>query len=232
MGERLDMKAAATMRQAFSLVELLVVIGIVVVFVGLAIPSLCGVLERGQEVRSLTTTQQNAQLLLAFCGDNRDAYPIADGNAGHASTYWYEPLIGQGYAADPSKFDPQGVRRFGYVTYWMSMCMVYDPDEMLPGKTVPPDEQFSTRVYQHQVVFPSYKGVMFLWRRPTNDLESFCCAGPLHLFPVAFADMSVQLGTRRDFSLTDAIYVDDNNIGSPVRTTWGGFRARDKRKGT
>lgn len=215
----------------FSLVELLVVLCIACVLLALAVPSLSRVMAQARLTRSLAQIRGNGTLLVAYCQEHRDTFPVAGSNAVHAAWDWYKPLVDAGTVPSREVLDPEGVRRGSHVTFLMSVCMVFDPAKMVPGKTPPPDEQYSTRVFQHQVVFPASKGLMHQWRRANGAEEYYGTITPF-VFPVLFADLSGETGTARSFSFDDTPYVDENNFGVPVWTTWGGYLSQDRRGGS
>lgn len=138
-------------------------------------------------------------------------------------------MLEAGLIDQREQVDPEGFRRFGWSLIWMSKCMVTDPAYMRRGFTRPPAEVPAATVRQHQVTYPGLKGLVLQgFRDPTSPNPiAFCCAGPLIVVPVAMADGSMVLGTRRDFiGGTTPVIIDA--IGMPVYATWGGYLARDR----
>jgi prepilin-type N-terminal cleavage/methylation domain-containing protein len=62
--------------RAFSMVELLVVIGIIAVLLALLLPSLSGAMRRGRETRCLANCQQLGVLMAIYAQDNQTWYPV------------------------------------------------------------------------------------------------------------------------------------------------------------
>ncbi|MBL8963108.1 MAG: hypothetical protein KF787_08700 [Phycisphaeraceae bacterium] len=210
------------------MIEVLVTIGVVLLLVSLALPAMRGAALQAKLTRWLAQTSQYARSVMIYAEDYRGVYPIASEYAPYAAAAWYFPLVTDGHFVQRQDVDPEGRRRVGYVTIWLSQCMLYDPARMLPGKTVPHDEQWSVPVGQHQVPFPSSKGLMYQYRWPVEPVIAMCCGMPIVVGPVAFADGSGMLGTRYDFNFGLEPEPDKNGIGVPVATTWGGYRARDR----
>lgn len=212
----------------YSLIEVIVCIGVVLLLMSLALPAMKGASLQGKLTRWLALTSQHARSVMIYAEDHRGIYPISHIDAKYAAAMWYIPLVTDGHFTDEVGVDPEGQRRLRYVTIWLSQCMLYDPARMLPGKTVPREEQWSVPVGQHQVPFPSSKGMMYQYRRPLEPVEALCCGLPIVVAPVAFADGSAALGTRYDFNFGAEPEPDKNGIGVPVASTWGGYRARDR----
>ncbi|MFN5943587.1 MAG: type II secretion system protein [Phycisphaerae bacterium] len=66
----------ALARRAFTLIEVLVVIGIIAILVGLALPALAGARTRAFDVRSQANIRHNATMISAYCVDMRGHFPI------------------------------------------------------------------------------------------------------------------------------------------------------------
>src|SRR5437868_5283386 len=60
---------------AFTLIELLIVITIIAVLAGIALPAYNGVKERGDQTKDLSNAKQIALALRQFAIDNNGAYP-------------------------------------------------------------------------------------------------------------------------------------------------------------
>src|SRR5438477_5211820 len=75
-------KAAAA---AFTLIELLIVITIIAVLAGIALPAYNGVKERGDQTKDLSNAKQVALALRLFASDNNGAYPSKPPAADYSS---------------------------------------------------------------------------------------------------------------------------------------------------
>jgi prepilin-type processing-associated H-X9-DG protein len=82
-------------RHAFSLVELLVVLAVVMVLLAVAVPSLARVRQRSQAARCLVTLRQLSLATTSYAMDFRDCLPYPDGTRGGTAdegALWFNAL--------------------------------------------------------------------------------------------------------------------------------------------
>lgn len=80
-------------RQAFSLVELLVVIGVIAILIGILMPALASARRSSETLRCASNMRQITQALIIYTNQNRGFFPP---NTGDEGLYWYqEPMIGR-----------------------------------------------------------------------------------------------------------------------------------------
>lgn len=216
---------------AFSLVELVVCLGIIMILIGLMIPSLAGVFSRSRLTREMVILRQHAIAIDAYASDSAGVYPLASDNPWYSADAWWKPLIEAGHYRSVSDVDPVSQPLGPRTSYIMSLAMVYDYSKMRPGETVPMGEAFAAPVRQDLVLFPSAKGLIFRYYdkspEPSEGGIQFCCVVPWQ-FPVALAaDGAALSGTYLDFNGGLPPYV-ENQIGMPVYSTWFGCRGRDR----
>lgn len=216
--------------RGFTLPELLVVLGVVTVLIGLVLPSIGRSVEASRRIRDGTQLRQSAALVHLYCSDHGDVIPIAHNNAFQSTWYWPGPIVMGGYAQSRASIDPVGVRASNEVTYWLSVCMVYDPDRMLPGRTVPPSSALSRGVRLSNVPYPSDKALLLKFSSNGKTLneggEWFCC-GARWTTPIAMCDASVMESDYLRLSNGASPVVIDL-VGMPAYSTWGGYTARDR----
>jgi len=216
--------------RAFSLVELIVTLGVLMVLVSLVLPSLRGAKEAAGLTRDSASLRQCAALVGMYAAAASDRYPLGGDHPIVHADVWYRPVIAAGLASTPAVIDPVGVRRRGVVRFWQSACMNLAPDLMLPGQTRADWAGLAEAQRTTDVTYPSAKGHLFLATNGEGTLSEggqwFCC-GPRWRSAVAMGDASVRQGDYIEFNGGEfPVIVDD--IGRPVYTTWGGIRGRDR----
>jgi prepilin-type N-terminal cleavage/methylation domain-containing protein len=230
----------------FSLIELLVVIGVIGLLAGLILPMLTGARQSSQQLKSLANLRSIAQLFDHYAMVNKQAYPIAEENrmypAGCHGTmmgfdHWQVAVQWPGLLHDfapwsenkPAFLSPRAQRAddsCGWPTsYAYSNSFVARP-EVWRGNA---SSRFLSATFTHEVQFPSLKVLAWDWElpyipRPLNrigrDLDEAT--------PMVFADGHG--GTRRPVEATDP--VPNPFLGSPhliarLHNTADGVRGRD-----
>lgn len=107
--------------RGFTLVELLVVIGIIALLISILLPTLQRAREAGNRAQCLSNLHQIHLMLQLYANANDDLVPLGTsggGNANHAeaSSYWLSRKTPSGEEPDPDSIsteNPQGVRYFG-----------------------------------------------------------------------------------------------------------------------
>jgi prepilin-type N-terminal cleavage/methylation domain-containing protein len=216
-------------RKAFTLVECIVVLGVTLVLISFALPSLGRARKQAEVLKKKVAVQQNSLALAIYASDHREYFPRAFANAQQAALYWYIPMVSGGYIPNQEASDPVGFSRFGFSTISLSQCVVCDPKSMRVGFTTPIPETKSSWVRMSQVSYPSHKGIMLELTREwaSQNPVRFCCTPPLLTVPVAFADGSIFEGTRLTFNQGQEPFLIDG-IGLPVFSSWGGYLAFDR----
>jgi prepilin-type N-terminal cleavage/methylation domain-containing protein len=213
----------------FTLLELLVVIGLILILLSLALPLLAKSFSGARTTRQTVAVQQNAMLLQLYAADFAELFPVAGyTHATSAAVYFYEPLIAGGYAASVTEIDPEGVGRDGKPNVVMSICLVYDAEKMRPGRTEPEMQRQTRPVRLSEVAWPSSKGsLMCRVVRDGRIISYWCCVDGAPKGPVAFCDGSIGLYGWRELLPPGEMYT-ENGVGQPVISTWDGFRGRDR----
>jgi prepilin-type processing-associated H-X9-DG protein len=92
-------------RFAFTLVELLVVIGIIVIILGILLPVLSSVRRRGRDVVCASNMRQIAVALIAYAEQNNGSFPTI---ANKLTDLWYSQSIIGPYISAPDKVGRPG----------------------------------------------------------------------------------------------------------------------------
>jgi prepilin-type N-terminal cleavage/methylation domain-containing protein len=80
-------------RKAFTLVELLVVIGIIAVLIGVLLPALSKARKQAQLTVCMSNQKQLVAALLMYCGDNKGAFPGGPGHYKDNGILKYTPRL-------------------------------------------------------------------------------------------------------------------------------------------
>jgi len=218
---------------AFSLVELVVVIGLVMILIGLSIPALAGSYSRAHLTKDMVMLRQTAAVVTQYAADFSEVYPLWGEYESPvvAAQGWPKPMLAGEYFGSLREIDPKVNEEETNFRVVMTMSAVYDWRLMRPGHTVPGSDAHWSPVRTDEVFFPSGKGLMFIESNgidpPDQSARSFCCTD-LWRFPVAMADGSVTTGNYIEFNGGQPVW-EENGIGVPVWTTWLGVHGLDRK---
>src|SRR4051812_1653532 len=103
-------------RRAFTLVELLVVIGIITVLIGLILAALARAQDAARTAQCLSNLRQMGQAAAAYVAENRGSYPPAQWNVGTDKLEW-------DFAGKPAR---PGLLWGGHGTVKIQQCPSFD----------------------------------------------------------------------------------------------------------
>ena len=224
--------------RAFTMVELLAVLGVMMMLIGLMLPAFGSAFSTAKLTQDMVRLRDNSVMVTLYTQDNRDIYPFVGLQRGpHIDAVrWGMPMVAGGYFESIMQIDDRSDENGVGYSIHMSQAMVYDWKLMRPGHTVPYDEAVAVPVRSSSVTFPSLKALLYraenryhdtLNGRPIpDDYYAFCCVD-LWEFPVANADTSIIKGHWKFFNGGRPLY-EENNIGMPVATTWFGVKGQDR----
>ncbi len=213
----------------FTLIELCVVIGILLILVGLALPMVGGAMQKGRQSRSMESVRQCGVLVTQYCQEQRDVYPVVEATTqNEAAARWGEAMITAGMVKTLRELDPDGTDRYGRMNIMLSKCFISDLEQSRRGQCPPEDRRTIAPVRSAMVTFPASKGALRTIQTQTEGPTSYwCCVDGVAPGPVAFADGSVLLTTWR-MMLLDGVLYTENGWGYPVTESWDAYQGRDR----
>ncbi|MFI4915273.1 MAG: type II secretion system protein [Phycisphaerales bacterium JB060] len=216
--------------RGFSLIELLVVVAILMILIGLALPTLSRSRDSARLTVQMARIRDNGMLISMYADSNNGRYPIGAEHPENASLHWWQPLIEAGLLESKEQADPEWfANNGGNPRYAMSFAMCYDPERMTPEGLVPYSDARTSPIRQSQVLYPSDKGLMWQWWVWTGEWRGHWCCAPVHpVGPIVMADLSAEMGRWPDY-VEDGKLVRQEGIGGPIMSTWHGVRGRDRR---
>jgi type II secretory pathway pseudopilin PulG len=217
-------------RHGFSMIELIIVIGVTMVLIGLILPSMSKSLSKAKETRSLSAIRQCVVFFQWYTDANKEYYPRGDQHEryGLSSVSWPYVMVKAGLADTPESLDPDGFNRFAMTNYAQSKTTMVDwncfePDQSRPSNELPP-----TWIRSTDVNFPDKKGFLSQIRVGDGRIETtWCCVDGSPKGAVAWCDLSVTHEYWRDLTHPE-IPIDEYGTGSPVGSTWKGVKGRDR----
>jgi prepilin-type N-terminal cleavage/methylation domain-containing protein len=106
-------------RGGFTLVELLVVIGIIAILAGVALGPITGAIKKGEQSAGVQTARTLALAEFQYATDNNQVYPYSTTSELIAST-----LVGAGYVSDPGIFVISGATQTKFTGTAASITLV------------------------------------------------------------------------------------------------------------
>lgn len=234
----------SSLRRGFSIIELIVVIGVVMVLLGIFLPALGGARASAKQVKQVSNIRQVGTCIDLYLNDWEETYPIADirpdwtplnvsiddARALGIGKFWGVPIY-ETEIISKDEFD---------TIFWEShafntVAMYTDPRVMTPT-TIPAWENHeNSAVKQHWAKYPSDKGLVGVSFVPDSGNEDRLLPGHKlwnngmsdgPLAPVLWADSSVTRIRHADLREPNPAPIDV--WGSELMYTWNGIRGRDK----
>jgi prepilin-type processing-associated H-X9-DG protein/prepilin-type N-terminal cleavage/methylation domain-containing protein len=100
-----DVRVRRRIRKAFTIIELLVVVGIITVLVGILVPAVSSARKQARNIACASNMRQICLGMIAYAGQNKGAFP--PNNADNGQFWFLEALIGQ-HVTSPDKIGRPG----------------------------------------------------------------------------------------------------------------------------
>lgn len=218
-------------RTGFSIVELIVCFGVVMILIGISLPTFARARRGARLTVWLATVQQHAHLIDMYTTQFGEVFPISSvSRVGDAARDWWRPLQASGMLVDSD-----GAPNSEVAAMRVSACFVYEPSLMRPGLANHTSlwNRTACPVRRSDVLNPTLKGLVWMpyvvpeLAEPRSN--AWCCLGSSPPGPIGFADGSAAVLSWKDFAIDDSMYV-EHDIGYVVISTWDGVRGVDRRK--
>ncbi len=221
-------RAGAPLARAFSLIELVMVIGVVMILIALVAPTLGRTIESARDTRRGAALAGAVKLVSMYAGQYRDVAPIATTSAEDNRWRWADALIAAGFAEGWKSIDPDYSPVDRVVYYFQNRAFHDRVEDLTPGQTEPEQWAQSDPVRLASVAFPDRLIQVTQLTKPSSN-TGWCCFTHIRTYPapVVFADGHVETGYWTDFVFEDELFV-ENNVGWPAYSTWFGHRGRSK----
>lgn len=216
--------------KGFSLIELIVCIGIILILLGLFMPTLGRSVATAKQTRTSAAANQIAALLALYCSDHHEYYPFSSSatTSFDASLQFPAVLVAAGYISSERDLDPEGWTRIGQPDIPISEALYCKPEMLSPGTSLPQSRRVPAGVRVSDVLYPSQKGSHVARRVSDGHVRTYwCCIDGAPKGSVAYVDGNVALRYWKEMVPNGQLYIDADGVGAPVYTTWYGYRGRD-----
>jgi len=216
--------------RGFTLIELVVVVGVGMIVLGLALPSLARAKQLGVASRMSLTVRSNAQMLVVYGSAHRDSFPAYGRVATEGMMDWMHAMVAGGVMESVHESDPDGYAKLGIGRVGLSGAALYESSRMVPGMAQHANEAKIAGVRQAEVLFPSEKGILGQYQDVAGESHVFWSYVPWNppRWPMAMGDGSVIVAACTDFVLEHDFF--EYWVGHPVFSTWSGVKGRDVRR--
>lgn len=231
-------------RRGISIIELIVVIGVVMVLLGIFLPTLSGARASALQIQQVSNIRQIGTAIDLYLGDWDGTYPIADTRPDWhplgvdrdtalqlgIGKSWTEALV-----ASELLTSQQLSTLYDDSHIFASVAMYTNPDDMRPDTIPVWENHHNSAVKQHWATYPSRKGLLGVSFVPSDGSDDRLASGHRlwntglpdgPLAPVFFADSSATRLRYSDLARPEPAPIDV--WGSPVMYTWHGIRGIDK----
>ncbi|MBX3321927.1 MAG: type II secretion system protein [Phycisphaeraceae bacterium] len=215
-------------RSAFSIIELIVTIGIVMILIGLLLPAISQAREQAKRTHNLSSIRGAMMMLTQYTSDHQEYYPLGWTDVVNAAMYWHLPLQISGHI---DSWQDLGIinRDQNRTLIAMTQTAILNQNTFVPGAGLHLHEQPLRSQQTSTIRYSSHKGILFQYYVEASGkipATEWCCGRDAPVAPIAFADGSALLATYKQFDVQPlpALHL---RVGTPVATTWHGLAGRD-----
>ena len=239
MGNEGEASRGVVVHRGFTMVELVVVIGVVMVLLGFLLPALSGARGAAVQISDSVLLREFGLEIDVYTSSQDGKYPYDPESVAASLSRVTEIIQNKSLLFSSSEVATDAGLARSPVSYSMAFC--YDWRRMRQGETeyTPLEEdplvtdftQLEPRqIRVTDVASPSLKGLaVHSWISYGGVQSYFCCVDQRPRAPVCFADNSVSPYSWPEMLIqTDGLLVIENGIGVPVQSTWNGIKGRDR----
>lgn len=214
-------------RPAFSMIELIVSIGIIMILIGLMLPSLSATRKQAERTRNLSAIRADLQFLTKYTSDYKERFPVGWSTPISAAKLWFRPLIASGII---DSYTDLGIvddtQQLPLVA--LTLTALEDQTAFQPGANRDIYEEPIAGQQSGLIQFSSEKALLWQYesREPGLPSPEWCCGPIAPVVAFGFADGSAFTATYKQFRVEPEplMYL---QVGVPVQSTWFGLAGRD-----
>lgn len=215
--------------RGFTLIEVVMVIGVVMVLIALITPTIGRTMETARDARRAAALSGGVKIISMYAGQFKDVAPIAVNGAEENRWRWAQAVIDAGLADGWKDLDPEFTDHEQIVRHFLNRAFFDRVEDMTPGQTEPETWAQCDAVRLASVQFPDRLVQLAQSWKATSNMP-WCCFTHVRTYPapVAFADGHVETGFWTDFIPPESDLYVENNVGWPSFSTWYSYRGRSK----
>lgn len=228
MGMGMGMGWPRAGRGAFTMIELIVTIGIIMILIGLMMPALGNARIQASRIKDLASMRGSMMALTQYTEDNESLFPVEDASPVWAARWWFRALLQDGQIGQRSDLGITDPNNPDFVLIALSPTAFVDSTIFEPDRGLHLYEQPTSSNRATSITFASEKAILwqFLIHSPRIGTIEWCCLPDHEDAPVAFWDGSAVIANYQQFDVVPMPHM-WNRIGVPVESTWHGLSGRD-----
>jgi len=228
--------ASDTARRGVTLVETLLVVGILMILAGLLMPALARVQEQQRHVQDMAGARNYMLGITVVAEDHGGRTQVPEGGNGTVIEAMHSgdsALLQHGFVQSRAQLDPWGMERLGAVRFATAGALTNPPGYFTAALTEFFGNGDAEGVQLALVHAPSSLVGVYQWVAGDSwDADDqWCCPRPPGMWQrgaIAFVDGSVQRRAVLEFAWPEQGVLNSNMVGVPALSTLNGVRGRDR----